>query len=95
MKLPSKGEGRSVAPQAGRPLWSADQWAQPQATAFGMDLYWTFPGVLPRASPTVMSVWCSGGPSNPCDVYVAMRDWMACLLLGSRDMIFLYFQPKF
>jgi len=71
------------------------QWAQPQATAFGVDLYWTFPGVLPRASPTVTLVWCSGGPSNPCDVYVATRDWMACLLLGSRDMIFLYFQPKF
>jgi len=25
---------------------------------------------------------------------MAMRDWMACLLLGSKGKISLYFQPK-
>ena len=34
------------------------------------------------------------GPSNPCDACVATCDWTSLLLLGSKGVIALHFQPK-
>ena len=49
---------------------------------------------MPHARAFLTSIFFAGGPSNPCVAYVATRDWSALLLLGSKGVIALHFQPK-
>ena len=86
-KLLSKGEGQWLHSLVGRPVGPA--------TGHGLcAVILKLPFAMPRARTFVTSVFFTGGPSNPCDDCVAMRDWTTLLLLGSNGVVALHFSQK-